>query len=294
MHCSNHYRFLIEAIRLKNGFSYHEKYYRQEDKTKGEESIGAEGTLHAGIWLRAAYINHSCVPNCARSFVGDMMILRAICDIPMGTELTHHYSAPDPSFTTRQEVFKNNWDFECYCPLCSSERGSPDEKHKQRRDLVLKIRKEVIKWSRNARVPEAAIRNVERLFKKLDALHEPEVYATQARLFMVYPTIWLTEVNREKRNWAIVAKYAMEILRNFGFINPVREGKLWLDYQTGILSSETFNALQHGMEAYNELGKMELSKMCEDEALRMFAIITGGDNQGVDAAMAHRQSEKVA
>ncbi|KAL6915442.1 hypothetical protein FSST1_006937 [Fusarium sambucinum] len=51
----------------------------------------------AGLWLLAARINHSCVGNCRRSFIGDMQIVRAARDIPAGTELTFAYRASKSS-----------------------------------------------------------------------------------------------------------------------------------------------------------------------------------------------------
>lgn len=218
------------------------------------------------------------------------MIIRAICDIPSGTEITHQYTAPEASYTARQDLFRGNWQFECECTLCAGEKKSPDTMHKQRKDLVYKIRAEVTKWSRNARVSEVALRNVERMLKQLEGLHEPEVYDTLPRLFMVHPTIWLTEVNRTKRNFAKTAKYAMEVLRNFGFIDLIRDGKLILDYTAGIVNSESFNALQYAMEAFKELGKPDLSKQCENEARKMFGIITG-DSEGVENALKGQQAK---
>jgi hypothetical protein len=214
------------------------------------------------------------------------MIIRAICDIPKGTEICHQYTTPEASYQKRQELFQSNWQFKCDCPLCNTESKSPESMQKQRQDLVFKIRKEIIKWPRSARVPEAAVRKVERMLKDIEALHEPEIYGCIPRLFLVHPTIWLTEVNRSKKNFAKTAKYAMEVLRNFGFMNLIREGKLHLEYQKGIVNSETFNALQYAMETYRELGKKELAKQCEHEARLMFGIITG-DSDGVEEAFTH-------
>lgn len=35
-----------------------------------------------GVWVLAARINHSCIGNCSRSFIGDMQIIHATCDLP--------------------------------------------------------------------------------------------------------------------------------------------------------------------------------------------------------------------
>jgi hypothetical protein len=57
--------------------------------------VDRDTELSTGFWRKAAYLNHSCVPNCSRAFIGDMMIIRATCFIPAGTELTHQYLSPD-------------------------------------------------------------------------------------------------------------------------------------------------------------------------------------------------------
>ena len=272
---SNDSRFLIEAIRLKNGFAYYESALRQGERIKGKKTTGTKGDLYTGLWMRAAYINHSCIPNCARSFIGDITILRAICDIPTGPEITHQYTALEASYSARQEQFQRNWQFECDCTLCAAEKKSPEAMHKQRKDLAYKVRDEVLKGSRNARVPDVALRSVERLVKQLEDLHEPEIYDTLPRLFLVHPTIWLTEAHRAKRNFAKTAKFAMELLRNFGFIEPIKYGKLSLDYTAGLVNSESFNALQYAMDAYKWLGKLDLSKQSETEARKFLGSLRG-------------------
>jgi len=41
----------------------------------------------SGIWIISSYINHSCISNCRRSFIGDMQIIRATQDLHADTEL---------------------------------------------------------------------------------------------------------------------------------------------------------------------------------------------------------------
>lgn len=71
-----------------------------------------------GIWTRASYINHSWMNNVRRSFIGDMMIVRATKDLEPDTELAFWYQQPDPS---DYETFMNTlakWEFECDCAIC--------------------------------------------------------------------------------------------------------------------------------------------------------------------------------
>lgn len=203
-----------------------------------------------------------------------MMIIRATCNIPAGTELVQQYSSPDEDFTVRRDFFQSHWGFECDCRLCTTEKQSPEAMHQKRRELVAKIKVEVIKSPVNARIPSATIKHIERMTKKLEDLHEASIYTSLPRLLLVHPTIWLTEQYRSLRNPTKTLKYAFEVLRNFGFVNV---GNLELDYEKGMVNSESFNALRYSAEACLAVGKVELSSRCEREARRMFAMLTGSD-----------------
>jgi hypothetical protein len=149
--------------------------------------------------------------------------------------------------------------------------------HQKRRELVTKIKVEVLKSPANTGSPGSAVKHIERLTKKLEDLHEKSVYASLPRLLLVHPTIFLTEQYRSLRNPSKTLKYAFEVLRNFGFIDAVKDGKLDLDYETGMVNSESFNALRYAAEAYLAVGKVELSSRCEGEARKMFTVLTGCD-----------------
>ncbi len=214
-----------------------------------------------------------------------MMVIRATCHIPSGTELVHQYSSPDEDFIARREFFQSHWGFECDCRLCATEKKSPEAMYQKRRELVAKIKVEVLKSPVNMRIPGATIKHIERLTKKLEDLHEASIYASIPRLLLVHPTVWLTEQYRSLRNPSKTLKYAVEVLRNFGLVHTVREGRLELDYEKGIVNSESFNALRYAAEAYLAVGKVELSSSCEAEARRMFALLTGC-NVGVEEVFA--------
>jgi hypothetical protein len=70
-----------------------------------------------GIWVKASYINHSCLGNVRRSFIGDMMIVRAAKDLDVGTELMFPYEAPEGIYTSETERKFKNWGFVCTCAL---------------------------------------------------------------------------------------------------------------------------------------------------------------------------------
>ncbi|KAM5349946.1 hypothetical protein ACJ41O_006451 [Fusarium nematophilum] len=91
----------------------------------------------SGIWLLASRINHSCVGNCRRSFIGDMQIVRATRDLPAGTEVFFSYRPPVP-LESYQEVQKNlgNWGFKCQCELCASRKATSTSVLQRRKALI--------------------------------------------------------------------------------------------------------------------------------------------------------------
>ncbi|PTD06973.1 hypothetical protein FCULG_00007245 [Fusarium culmorum] len=90
----------------------------------------------SGVWLLAARINHSCVCNCRRSFIGDIQIVRAAQDLPVGTELTFPY-CPTGDPETYQDIQNKlaKWGFTCDCELCKDRRKTTKAVRVLRKEL---------------------------------------------------------------------------------------------------------------------------------------------------------------
>ncbi|CEI62419.1 hypothetical protein FVEN_g4961 [Fusarium venenatum] len=78
-----------------------------------------------GLWVRASYINHSCIPNAKKDFIGDLILFRATRGIASGEEITHTYDE-STSYEARQTAFRKTWNFECRCPLCIVQKEESD------------------------------------------------------------------------------------------------------------------------------------------------------------------------
>ncbi|KAJ5559393.1 hypothetical protein N7513_001792 [Penicillium frequentans] len=76
----------------------------------------------AGIWCMASYINHSCLSNARRSFIGDMMIVRASRSLPPDTEVNFWYQSPIGSPEGKPTNLQN-WNFRCDCAICEDIQG---------------------------------------------------------------------------------------------------------------------------------------------------------------------------
>lgn len=76
----------------------------------------------AGIWCMASYINHSCLSNARRSFIGDMMVIRASRNLPPDTEITFWYQSPIGNLDVKPANVQN-WGFSCDCTICEDIQG---------------------------------------------------------------------------------------------------------------------------------------------------------------------------
>ncbi|KAK0112748.1 hypothetical protein ONS95_014483 [Cadophora gregata] len=88
-----------------------------------------------GLWIKASYINHSCDDTCARSFIGDMLIVRAARDMPTGSELTFSYINRDEP-TAMNKILKEGWGFECDCSRCVDDRATSATIKAERSKLI--------------------------------------------------------------------------------------------------------------------------------------------------------------
>lgn len=86
--------------------------------------VEVRGTaVSTGLWVRAARINHSCVPNTEKGFIGDMMLVRAKRPISAGEEILHSYIDKSIGYKARQEALTTTWGFECDCGLCERQKA---------------------------------------------------------------------------------------------------------------------------------------------------------------------------
>ncbi|KAK0100838.1 hypothetical protein ONS95_007285 [Cadophora gregata] len=125
--------FLIERIVSLNVFG---STVTSKDtlQTSSQDSIfGA-----SGLWIKAAYINHTCMKNCARTFIGDMMIVRATKDMPADTELGWCYADP-MNREKMQKSLSDSWGFKCNCALCRDDAKTPTKVKAKRKEILASL-----------------------------------------------------------------------------------------------------------------------------------------------------------
>lgn len=92
------------------------------------------GGTSAGLWILASYMNHSCIPNATKEYIGDMMVVRAIRSIRTGEEITHSYNASH-DYEVRTAELLNTWGFTCTCALCIAEEEDGSALREKRKRL---------------------------------------------------------------------------------------------------------------------------------------------------------------
>lgn len=171
-----------------------------------------------GIWHRASYMNHSCLPNAYRAFIGDMMIVRATRQIPDGGEILVQYVDPTLPYADRQKALAA-WNIaRCDCPLCEVEASLPAEMLAKRLRVARQsadFLEEDRKKSRFQRRPPCRIVQ-SRFFdlaRELGATYPEDLYDSLPRFEMLKLGMWMVETSITP--WQAIDSAQM-ILRDVG------------------------------------------------------------------------------
>ncbi|KIH94867.1 hypothetical protein SPBR_03624 [Sporothrix brasiliensis 5110] len=281
--------FLAETIRVRNCFS---APLATLDDTRPEPGRGhgaAYCLLAKGVWKHASYLNHSCVPNTMRAFLGDILISRATRPIRAGDELFHQYVPVKADVRARQAELQAAWGFVCACPLCRVDAATDATDaaragHAHRRSLLQAAEKLANKHPPQRLPPDAAVRAMERLAKQMAASYDADggdVEAAfgpgQPRLGLVYPTMWLLRAHRCRRRHAKVVRYAAQTLRCFGYGVPSTHDGSRMYSRPGmpLHTVHVFSALAIGGEAHRALGHDSEADAFGAAARLGFRMVTG-------------------
>lgn len=170
--------FQIHDIIARNAFGPGGQF-GEEDATRAS----------AGLWIYAAYINHSCLPNAEKSYIGDLMLVRATRDIKAGEEIYHAYDE-SADYDTRQQSLKRTWGFECSCALCAVEKEEKPEVRRQRRELEKDAYDFVMRESpQNAK--RLVVVKMKKLKKRMEETYDEKMYQGLPRRAMVNVDLWL-------------------------------------------------------------------------------------------------------
>ncbi|EJD07405.1 uncharacterized protein FOMMEDRAFT_100608 [Fomitiporia mediterranea MF3/22] len=95
-----------------------------------------------GLWPlgTTAHLAHSCLPNACRSFIGDVLVLRACRDITGGETISIAYVHPTLPLEERRAVLGRTPGTSCTCKFCEIEEKEGTAIRQQRVDLLQKVK----------------------------------------------------------------------------------------------------------------------------------------------------------
>ncbi|KAK5686857.1 hypothetical protein LTR17_026782 [Elasticomyces elasticus] len=134
---------------------------------------------NCALFSHASLVNHSCLPNATRMFIGDAMVLRATREIAKGEEILHAYVMPSFGFTERRMRMETVWGFRCDCKLCEADIEESEEARERRacaEEEAGRLANDIVTHLADAAQRSNIIRQAERLYARLKGTFDPALY----------------------------------------------------------------------------------------------------------------------
>ncbi|KAK2014522.1 tetratricopeptide [Colletotrichum eremochloae] len=174
-------------------FRVHDIVSRNAFGPGGQYSEEGARNASTGLWVWAAYINHSCIANARKEYVGDLMVLRALRPIKKGEEIFHSYDE-SADYETRQKALMTTWGFECGCALCAAEK-TDDEKLRKKRSSLANDADDFVNTTHWVNAKRIAISKAQRLAREIDATYDDKKYQNLPRLASERIREWLAKAS---------------------------------------------------------------------------------------------------
>lgn len=191
-----------------------------------KEDAGTPDGFHTtGVWTLISKINHSCVSNCYRSFIGDIQIVRATKDLEPGSELFFWYRNPE-SFHTYKETQNHlrSWGFSCACALCLARKKMTKTTLDQRKifwEKIQHITNDLVNdlGPTGGKLRPSSVKKTKTLFQQMEATYSVDERAPGAvRLELWGLYIRSSQALCRNGNYAEAIEMAVRGLEALGFI----------------------------------------------------------------------------
>jgi hypothetical protein len=229
-----------------------------------------------GIWTQASYINHSCTSTARRSFIGDMMIVRATQDMEPGTEITFWYRVPNgKDMKKTQEKLRSTWGFTCTCAACQDAQQTTASALAQRRTLLEKLKR----LCQVADFHTIQAGKVERVLKALNETYSRPPNQVP-RLLLWDPQLLLTRWYLAQGNVKKALTSFREVLVSLGFVVAGADDTT-TDFEIvtwGLMVNHLIEAFLYARDAYQAIGAWDNAKKAKEYARTAYRIVVGEDD----------------
>lgn len=224
----------------------------------------------AGVWILASYINHSCLPNVERAFIGDMIVIRAAQDLPAGSELTHSYISILGGYQERQNGL-SGYGFRCDCRRCQADKKTPMACHEKRLQLLDDLEVENGKLATiNSKI---VLEEIEKLLEEFDATFL--LPASQMPRTEVYMELYISILNLHRWNMSAEVVTMVRKLLTFSGFHVRTSRKRFRITHWGSVNDFTVISLAYMWKAYGTVNPL----LCDDveEALKLAYEVEVGE-----------------
>ena len=222
--------------------------------------------MGTGIWLQASFFNHACSANSYRSFIANMMIVRAVQDIAEGEEVTFAYCNPALPFSMRQRRLKQGWQFICKCDLCLTESEWEESASALSGDLLSDLEAFLASHPSFTDMGPEDLDRLHDLMRSLDGGYRSVADIHEPCLPLVKPLLALTQTAAKHRKFKEAQNYALRLLGSLGLYVRVEHKSRVVFHSTFALTCElAIEGLIHLSHACAHLEENDIYKQVRRE-----------------------------
>jgi hypothetical protein len=226
-----------------------------------------------GIWIKASYINHSCMSTARRAFIGDMMIVRATRDLKAGTEVTFWYHTPTGTSVKDLQSKLDHWNFVCDCVICLDGRATSAS--------VLNERRTILKGLRRMLNLTSAISKGNKIKSLLDTLERTYTRPAEEvpRLLLSDPQQALAHAYAAQNKPKESLKWIEKTLVSLGFAVTGADYSQdpFIVVRWGLVVDRLVQAFLLARDAFMVIQALGKSRQAEEYAQRVYKIVVGED-----------------
>ncbi|THX44723.1 hypothetical protein D6C98_08089 [Aureobasidium pullulans] len=281
---------VVDVFRMQNIIEHAALGFTADESRIRKDVQKAFKVDSSGVWPVAARMNHSCLFNASRGFVGDFIIVRASKDILQNEEVTVMFCPADGNFEQLQQNLEG-WGICCDCRLCKAEidflKGAESRASVMYEVTQFLKAQPLLKVARmlvDGEIPSDLVKEAKRLEKALQKTYPLKLFATCVpntnKIIELLPTFGMANVHE----WLMFAHYrqppraldyAHFVLMDHGYKVTIQSSGISLDRTNCVLSMTAVKAMQYIEHFYTQANVKEVAKSARALAEEMHVTYNG-------------------
>lgn len=237
---------------------------------ESQMQLTGDGYPSTGIWSRISYINHACNGNAMRSFIGDMMIIRATRIIAKGEEIFMPYLLPNVDNKIVQDQLQQIWGFKCDCELCDAESSTTTNQYRQRLQSHKRFNQIV-----NQDLKKLNIDSLDELYRKTRRNYDEQRFERLPHVALLELGWLRCKTHFQNKSWEKLAKSAIALLHDLGYSIEVKGQELEIDRQHCLTQPIGIDAALYATYGYEKQGDSKIGAEFNTFAKSLWTIMFG-------------------